>query len=527
MRAPETCGASDRGARDLNRSLASVAVGAAVLGCVIRVAQWSGRRSLWLDEASLAFNIVHRSWGDLMKPLTFRQGAPLGFLWIERGAVVALGNNEYALRLWPLLCGCLVVELTRRVSARLFGPRSALLATALVAVSPAMIRYSNEVKQYSTDAAATLLVLLCALRVCERASRRRWVELAAVGALSLWVSHPATFVVAGVGAFLVGRAAWRGRWSDVRSAALAAVPVGLSFAELSRVSLRKLGDDPVLLTFWQDGFAPRPLAVGSFLRWISSASVRAIEHPLGARLAVLWAAVLVAGILGGAMLRRRALVLLAPIGVTLVAATAGRYPFQDRLILFLVAPAIILSSGVVEWARGPQLARRLALGGAVVLFAATLGPSVGAGSSRIYRIQTVNEARPAFQYAARHSAPSDHVLVFFGSQPAYYYYQHIAGIQADWDLFPTEPSEECRPLAITGRAWVVFTFDYVRRSDVLDELRSIGTLVDRGEYPGAGAYLFDLSSGSTTEPVCLKLQAPLNFGRANLGTRPFATGAAS
>jgi hypothetical protein len=498
-----------------------------VLGCVIRVVQWSGRRSLWLDEASLAFNIVHRSWGDLMEPLTFSQGAPLGFLWIERGNVLVFGNNEYALRLWPLVCGCLAVELTRRVSGRLFGPRSALLATALVAASPAMIRYSNEVKQYSTDAAAALVVVLCALRVCERASLRRWAELSAVCALSLWVSHPAAFVVAGVGLFLVLRAAWRRRWSEVRNAALAALPIALSFAELYRVSLRKLGDDPVLLSFWQDGFAPRPLAVGSLLRWISSASLRAIEYPLGARLAWLWAAVLVGGIIVMARLRPRALVLLSPFVIAFGAAVAGRYPFQDRLILFLVAPAIILSSGVVEWARGPRPARRLVLVGAVVLVAATLGPAVGTGSSRIYRIQTVNEARPAFQYAAKHSHPSDQVLVFFGSQPAYYYYQHIAGIQADWDLFPTEPSEECRPLGVAGRAWVVFTFDYISRSKVLDELRSIGTLVDGKEYPGAGAYLFDFATGSGDEAVCLKLQEPLNFGRANLGTRPFASGATS
>jgi 4-amino-4-deoxy-L-arabinose transferase-like glycosyltransferase len=503
------------------------AVVAVVLGCAIRVVQWAGRRSLWLDEASLAFNIVHRSWGDLMKPLTFRQGAPLGFLWIERGAVLGLGNNEYALRLWPLVCGCLAVELTRRVSGRLFGPRSALLATALVAVSPTMIRYSNEVKQYSTDAAAALLVVLCGLRVCERASLRRWVELAVVCAVSLWVSHPATFVIAGVGAFLVGRAAARRRWSDVRNAALVAVVVGSSFLKLYQVSLRKLGDDPVLLTFWQDGFAPRPLAAGSLLRWISSASVRAVEHPLGARLAVLWAAVFVGGVVVAVRHRPRAVILLAPLAVTVVAAVAGRYPFQDRLILFLVAPAIITASGVVAWASGPQLPRRLALVGALVVVAATLGPSVGTGSSRIYRIQTVNEARPVFQYAARHAEPSDEVLVFFGSQPAYYYYQHIAGLQADWDLYPTEPSEDCRPLDVTGRVWVVFGFDYVRRSVVLDELRTIGRLVDRKEYPGAGAYLFDLTSAATTRPVCLKLQEPLNFGRANLGTRPFATGATS
>jgi hypothetical protein len=118
------------------------------------------------------------------------------------------------------------------------------------------------------------------------------------------------------------------------------------------------------------------------------------------------------------------------------------------------------------------------------------------------------------------------VFTFFGSQPAYYYYQHLTGIRADRDLYPTEPDEECGRLDVTGRVWVVFGFDYLARTSVLDDLRSIGKLLESKEYPGAGAYLFDFRDPAT-EDVCLKLQEPLIFAPANLRTRPFGTGATS
>ena len=75
------------------------------LGCLLRLIQYGLNRSLWMDEAYLALNILHRSWAGLFQTLDNHQGAPVIFLLLEKSAVHLLGSSDYALRLLPFLAG--------------------------------------------------------------------------------------------------------------------------------------------------------------------------------------------------------------------------------------------------------------------------------------------------------------------------------------------------------------------------------------------------------------------------------------
>jgi hypothetical protein len=56
--------------------------GIILLGAVLRLRQYLLNRSLWADEASLAVNLVNRSFGELTELLDYHQAAPVGFLFI-------------------------------------------------------------------------------------------------------------------------------------------------------------------------------------------------------------------------------------------------------------------------------------------------------------------------------------------------------------------------------------------------------------------------------------------------------------
>ena len=74
-------------------------------GMLLRIRQYLTGRSLWVDEAMLALNIVERDFAGMFKPLDYDQGAPLGFLLVEKVFNLLLGKHELALRLFPLLAG--------------------------------------------------------------------------------------------------------------------------------------------------------------------------------------------------------------------------------------------------------------------------------------------------------------------------------------------------------------------------------------------------------------------------------------
>lgn len=75
------------------------------VGFFLRFVQYLLNRSLWIDEAFVALNVINKSWIELLKPLDYNQGAPLGFLFAEKFFVQLLGTNEYVLRLFPFLAG--------------------------------------------------------------------------------------------------------------------------------------------------------------------------------------------------------------------------------------------------------------------------------------------------------------------------------------------------------------------------------------------------------------------------------------
>jgi len=143
-----------------------------------------------------------------------------------------------------------------------------------------------------------------------------------------------------------------------------------------------------------------------------------------------WATLLVALSLLGllAIGRKRgagaALILASPLAVTFAAAAARRYPFDVRLILFLL-PALILGAAAAASAaidalarlRVPRLAPAAALAIPVVLALA--------GQPPVYHHE---ETRPLFEELARRRRPGDVVYVFHVARHALRYYGPRTGI---------------------------------------------------------------------------------------------------
>ncbi|RPI48800.1 MAG: hypothetical protein EHM55_24980, partial [Acidobacteria bacterium] len=252
-------------------------------------------RPLWVDEEMIALNARWRSFADLAGPLWLDQTAPLGWLALERAALVTFGIDERAARALPVLFGISTLAVAVWIGRRWMTPLGAAILAALCAIAPWLVFFTLELKHYSADTCFALLLPALAAWASEadngdRAVRRAavWWTIAAAGS---WLSNGATFVAPACAAVLVGRI-WH--LYGVREAARSAAPgiVWLiSFGAHYMLALRHALGNDYLETYWRFAFPPVSDGLGETVRWIQHWFQTFAVKPVGtARWAVFWVA---------------------------------------------------------------------------------------------------------------------------------------------------------------------------------------------------------------------------------------------
>ncbi len=177
----------------------------------MRVATFAINSPLWGDEAFVAANFITRDYADLLRPLDYGQVCPLFFLWIELTVVKLLGFSEYSLRLVPTVCSVTSLFLFAHVAGRVVRGRARLLAVAIFSVAYYPIRHGAEVKPYSTDLLAALMLLALAIEYWRRPESSRWLWAMVLAVpLLLGLSQSTVFMAGGVSLGLAARV-WRHR----------------------------------------------------------------------------------------------------------------------------------------------------------------------------------------------------------------------------------------------------------------------------------------------------------------------------
>ena len=495
--------------------------GLILLGILLRLVQYLANRSLWVDEALLASNIVDKSPLELLGPLdkypVAPQVAPLGFLFLARGAVDAFGPVEYALRLVPLVAGIAALPLFYEVAKASVRPRAVPLALGLFAISHPLIYYASEVKQYSSDVAGALVLQVAALHLLSRTpSPGRLTVLAIAGVVLIWVSHPAIFVLAGIGTTLAVLHLTTGRPPRPGGLFLVGTSWILSFlanhAIHLRHAVRHAGRSPYWSDFWRDAFMPWPPVSFDALAWFPRTFFEIFAEPGGLALSGVAALAFVVGT-ASAIARRRVqlLLILSPLAFALLASGLRQYPFGGRLLLFAVPSFLLLIAEGVEEIHSKTDVRLLG----PALTALLLFHPVVCAAYHLIRPEGREEIKPVLSHVSRHRRPGDVVYLYYGARWAFDFYADRYGLRED-DVIQGTASRgnwrrygrELGGLRGRGRVWVLFS--HVHAASGVDEeafflyyLDAIGQRLDVIRAPGAAAYLYDLSGASpgTGDPV--------------------------
>jgi hypothetical protein len=349
---------------------------------------------------------------------------------------------------------------------------------------------------------------LTALALRWRRRRRHGdaMALAIAGFGAVWLSIPAVLVLGGLGAGL-GLTAWVEKDGK---AARELVPVGVAWVLASAGAVVAVFHSVAtaagssLREFWVAGFPPAGGSLLDLLTWLGHAWRDVFGLTLGYPLATGYAVLALVGAVTMVRRGRDALLLVAPVAVTLGSAIARQYPFHSRVVLFLAPALICLIASAAEWAR-TGFARSPALG--AILVTAICMPPIGT-MRQLRSVSSSEEVRPVLAGVRAAWRPGDVLYVYYAAWQAVEFYGPPYGFtRADIRLGGCHRGEigryaaEVERLRGRSRLWVLFVHaSSLERAELLDHLDQMGVRSDSvvGEHgtPRLGppsAYLYDLA----------------------------------
>ena len=480
-----------------------------LLGVALRTRQYLTGRSLWADEAMLALNIVERNFTGMFQPLDYDQGAPIGFLLAEKFINSILGKHEFVLRLFPFLVGLISLGLFYLLLKRTIDGAGLLIALALFALNPRLVYYSSEVKQYILDVAVTILLLLIAAPALSASPRKKdFVWLGLAGLVALWFSHPALFVLAGIGLALVLVHIRRRDFSSLW------LVIGMGFVWILEIAflylliLKDLSQNTYMREYWQGAFLPMPpwSDPGWFMKSLNENI--GIQFGIPYALFLVFFLMLVGWVMVWFQQRGYAIAFACIMLVTLTASALGLYPVFERMILFLVPVGLIVIGKAVE-AIYHRVQRFQLLGALFVLFLAgylLYGPFVTSVQNFV-EPKYFEHIRPTIETLRDSWKDGDVLYVSYGALPAFRFYAPFYGLEnvyyesGEREDYKTPQSILNHLKSLNGqpRLWVLFSHVYERgdfneRDFILNYLDQRGERRREFRVPGTSVflYLYDL-----------------------------------
>lgn len=523
-----------------SKKLPWIIIGVAI---ALRLIRYLHNPSLWFDESVIGTDIINRSYLDFINPSPdWSSKHPFGFLVLVKFAVETFGNSEYALRLVPLIFGSISVVLFYKVARHYVKYETLLIALSLFAFVNPLIYQASNVKPYSGDLAFALIIFQAAIYMQSvELSIKRIMITGLLGAIILWISHPSAFVLAGAGMGLTLFYVKRKQWHVVGKLLIVFIIWAASFIAVYLNFTSKLIDNigfsTDLMMQYENAYIPFPPRSLADIKWIADSFLNVFDFPVGLPFTGLAAVAFVLGCFS--MYRRNPndfFMLISPVVVTLLAAVLRRYPFNGRVIVFLVPFFLLFIAEGVEYMRKKISIRSVAPG--LILVGFLLAGPISWAAYHVKVPDSREEIRPVIQYIKDNWQAGDIVYVHYYPQYAFEYYtkvhpdriafakdEYIVGIaprgwyrtwrkqgvskyydpgdtalQTDTEIL-NKYIGDLNKLKGRERAWILFSAPIFK--DGMQEekffryhLDKIGNRLDAFGRPGiASVYLYDLSDG--------------------------------
>lgn len=414
-------------------------------------------RSLWLDEAMLAYSFSERSLWELTSSIfEWEQSAPVLYLYLVKLLTLVFGNTEFVLRSFSVLSYVIVLFLSGYAAKKLFHIKYPILAAAFLANMNFMLNYSNQFKQYMSECIWVLLVLLMYYFYKEKGLA--WWKMTLAFMVFIWGANPACFFIGGilVYEFICGivklgviphfrtaseEAAAEGQLL-VRNSIFTGVGIGISFICYYFYWLRGTATSSVMQDYWQNADFPLiPTSIADLK--LAQAFVYEIFITFREARVFMVALVLAALVIGIFWEKNRYCTVIA-LGffVTLFASYIHMFPIADRLWCFSFPLFTILAFYAIDkMAAGSRKAELAALFLMFTLMLTNNGILVYRHAENVY--WAGEEANAAIAYVQENICDDEKVYVYYHSIPVVKYRigyeaERIGDVTADNIMWGTD-----------------------------------------------------------------------------------------
>ncbi|MDN3585390.1 hypothetical protein QWY86_01825 [Pedobacter aquatilis] len=237
-----------------------------------------------MDEIYLSSGLVKMNFGELLtEPLFYQQKAPLGFILLVKASLNIFGNNEYSLRLIPLIFGCLSIFLFVPVAKYFLNGLLSVMAIGILCFAPALIYHSVEIKQYSTEMFSTILCLYLYIKYEHNKTAWHLFLWGLSGTIILWFSYSSIFVLGGLGLGLTVNYLLKMKW---KIALIRLIPFSMWFLSFSinYILFTHKHAESEWIAYWfrsYQNFMPMPPKSIADFKWFVINLYRMLDYPLG------------------------------------------------------------------------------------------------------------------------------------------------------------------------------------------------------------------------------------------------------
>ena len=410
----------------INRIVELVSLMICVAGIITSIRMNLVGRSLWYDEAALAFSFSQRGLLDLTSSeLELIQSAPVAWLYLVKILTLIFGNTDFVLRVPAIIAYALILLFIYKIMTEIFESKYPVTAAAFAASMPLILQYSNVFKPYIFDGLCGLIVVYCFFRFEE--GKMTVPKLSAIFMILIWFSNPASFVegavivVSGIAALL------EKDWKKIKELITVTVLILISFIADYLYWLRQTATSGSMQGFWADWKFPLFIKnKGDFIQMVKM--LYTIFAPFY-RLRYVVAAVLLVTLIFAFIKRNtKMLGIFLSFFVAAFASALSMFPVNKRLWLFFYPLAIVLVFSGIEgiWGELKFLHNEKRFVTDIVALPLLFMAILNAGIRYYWNEENVYwpgyEAKAEYQYLLSVVEPTDGVYIYNSAAPMFDYY---------------------------------------------------------------------------------------------------------